>query len=601
MPLSKKNSIRSIRKSKKRVKEDFYREYFPAFFFTQLDNVNTKSRGINWGMGLEHEVQLFHVNNKNDSKPKFDIDSANIIFDSQESTCFLTRDTSEKGPCCKLTRKCYHEHDSVREIYSNFKPNITDEEKKFLQSIPWELSGRQQKGCKNPVLLKRIPVLMPEFVTENHKNRSIESLCKELLQKEKKFIDIQMKNPFTREKVKKYGEIRQLPYGAISTVKVPLKPTISNKNYVFEERDYIDYLGSYHITMTLPCHDNISDENFVELHRNFGKQVQMIEPLLIASFFSADPRAVGDGNNRIEGSFRVMATGWGNFAGSDLRNLGDGIGRYANIESSWRKGLKFKDLDDLNKCNKEVYIDEPNAIGILSSDFRTFSFDYTDRCPGKECPKVSGGKMVYPNGVELRIFDHFNSFYLISLVRILVYLAENSRVKECKKYIYTDTTWKSTLKEIMKQGWNAKINNRYLKLLRDNLGLDLDIVNGNAFDVLKTLVDELFHKHKNGLYPSLMMEEKYTTPPEIPSVNRLSWQLSFNREYGNEFKKFLDENLPVNKIISKKDFEKIFFKTYPKKMWKDDLDDVLHTFESKPHKELKLYIKNGEIVKLKRI
>ena len=87
----------------------------------------------------------------------------------------------------------------------------------------------------------------------------------------------------------------------------------------------------------------------------------------------------------------------------------------------------------------------------------------------------------------------------------------------------------------------------------------------------------------------------------IPSVNRLSWQLSFNREYGNEFKKFLDENLPVNKIISKKDFEKIFFKTYPKKMWKDDLDDVLHTFESKPHKELKLYIKNGEIVKLKRI
>ena len=158
-----------------------------------------------------------------------------------------------------------------------------------------------------------------------------------------------------------------------------------------------------------------------------------------------------------------MATGWGNFAGSDLRNLGIGIGRYANIESSWRKGLKFKDLDDLNKCNKEVYIDEPNAIGILSSDFRTFSFDYTDNCPGKECPKVSGGKVVFPNGVELRIFDHFNSFHLISLVRILVYLAENSRVKECKKYIYTDTTWKSTLKEIMKQGWNAQLNNRYLK------------------------------------------------------------------------------------------------------------------------------------------
>ena len=238
---------------------------------------------------------------------------------------------------------------------------------------------------------------------------------------------------------------------------------------------------------------------------------------------------------------------------------------------------------------------------LLSSDFRTFSFDYTDKCPGKECPKVSGGKMVYPNGVELRIFDHFNSFYLISLVRILVYIAENSRVKECKKYIYTDTSWKSTLKEIMKQGWNAKITNRYLKLLRDNLGLELNIVNGNAFQVLKTLVDELFEKHKDGLYPSLMMQEKYTSPPEIPSVNRLSWQLSFNKEYGNEFKKFMNINLPINKIISKKEFEKLFFKTYSKKMWKDDLDDVLYTFEAKPHKSLKLYIKNGDIVKLKRI
>ena len=101
MPLSKKNSIRSIRKSKRRVRDDYYREYFPAFYFTKMDNLNIKSRGINWGMGLEHEVQLFHVNNKNHSKPKFDIDSSNIIFDSQESTCFLTRDTSKNGACCK--------------------------------------------------------------------------------------------------------------------------------------------------------------------------------------------------------------------------------------------------------------------------------------------------------------------------------------------------------------------------------------------------------------------------------------------------------------------------------------------------------------------
>ena len=145
-----------------------------------------------------------------------------------------------------------------------------------------------------------------------------------------------------------------------------------------------------------------------------------------------------------------------------------------------------------------------------------FSFDFTENCPGKECPKVSGAPMVFPNGVELRIFDHFNSFHLIDLIRILVYLGENSRVKECKKYIYNDSSWKKTLRDIMKEGWNAHISEAYLNLLRKNLDLKLKIKDGNAFDVLKELVNELFQKHKEGLYPTLMMEKKYTEPPILP-------------------------------------------------------------------------------------
>jgi hypothetical protein len=601
MAKSKKNSVSSMRKSKRKVKDEYYREYLPTFFDTKVEDFNIKSRSINWGMGLEHEVQFFHINNKKSKVPFFDINASNIIFDSQESTCFLTKNTSQKGPCCKMTKKCYHNQEDAKELFRKYQSVATDDEKNFLNDIPWELSGRQQKGCTNPVLLKRIPVLMPEFVTENHKNRSIESLCNELLFKEKKFIDLQMKNPFTKEKVKKYGEIRQLPYGTISSVKVPIRPTMNNSSYKFEERDYIDYLGSYHVTMTLPCHDDISNEDFVELHRNFGKQVQMIEPLLIASFFSADPRSVGDGNKKIEGSFRVMATGWGNFGGSDLRELGKGVGRYANIDSHWRKGLKFEDTEELTKCNKEVYIDEPNAVGILSSDFRTFGFDYTDKCPGKECPKVSGAKMVYPYGVELRIFDHFNSYHLLSLVRILVYIAENSRIKECKKFIYNDSAWKTTLRDIMKQGWNTPISEKYLNLIRTNMGLDLNVKNENAFEVLKVLVKELFEKHKDGLYPTLMIKKKYTAPPEIPGINRFSWQIAFNKDYADKFSNFLENNLVKNKIVTKAKFEELFFKEFPKKLWQHDVDDVLYTFEVTPHKKLKLYKLNGEIMKIKRL
>ena len=97
-----------------------------------------------------------------------------------------------------------------------------------------------------------------------------------------------MKNPFVQQKVKKYGEIRQLPFGTISNVKVPVKPTHHLKEYRFRSRDYTDYLGSYHFNFYLPT-KNCSNKKFIELHQNFANQFQWIEPLLITAFFSADP------------------------------------------------------------------------------------------------------------------------------------------------------------------------------------------------------------------------------------------------------------------------------------------------------------------------
>ena len=173
----------------------------------------------NWGMGLEHEVQFFHINQG--EMGNADLSKSNIIFDSQESTCFLTRNSKEQGACCKMRKKvCYNKDPKTKKFYDKKSAKLTDNEKQFLNEIPWELSGRQQKGCSpDPVLVKRIPILMPEFVTTNHKNRSIESLWDELIYQENKFIDLQMKNPHTKQKVEKYGEIRQLPHGTVSRSK----------------------------------------------------------------------------------------------------------------------------------------------------------------------------------------------------------------------------------------------------------------------------------------------------------------------------------------------------------------------------------------------
>ena len=56
----------------------------------------------------------------------------------------------------------------------------------WLKQVPWELSGRKSSGCEpTDVIVGRIPVLMPEIITSQHKNRSIESIVNELLFLEK--------------------------------------------------------------------------------------------------------------------------------------------------------------------------------------------------------------------------------------------------------------------------------------------------------------------------------------------------------------------------------------------------------------------------------
>ena len=152
----------------------------------------------------------------------------------------------------------------------------------------------------------------------------------------------------------------------------------------------------------------------------------------------------------------------------------------------------------------------------------------------------------------------------------------------------------------MKEGWNAPISEAYLNLLRKNLDLKLKIKDGNAFDVLKELVNELFQKHKDGLYPTLMMEKKYTEPPILPGVNRFAWQIAFNKKYGKQFQTLLKTHITKGGSIMRDDFEKIFYKSFPKKDWGEDFEDVLYTFEARPYKMLTFEKTDGKIVKIKR-
>jgi hypothetical protein len=305
---------------------------------------------------------------------------------------------------------------------------------------------------------------------------------------------------------------------------------------------------------------------------------------------------------RVRGSFRIMRVGWGNLAGTDIRKFSTtGTGRYSIIPSYWRKGLEFYNLSKLKYCDnltKALQKKEPHAISGLSSNIRTFgSLD-----PIKPMNRESGLPMNIPNGIELRIFDNFSSGYLKPLCRMIAYLAENSRVFESTDYVYEDKDWIEAVHVVMKEGWKEKLPEGYVKKLRKNLGLSLNPKSNRGIDVLNEVNHKLFNNNRNGDWSYLLLEKIYKNAPEIPNVNRESWEMAFlirlNREEHllRKFNHFI-YSLPQNKWIEFKKFKTLLFKHFDKKLWNKNSEDIAYLLET--HYCLDINMKNGNINKVK--
>jgi hypothetical protein len=335
-----------------------------------------------------------------------------------------------------------------------------------MKSIPFESTGRL---CNGQWVIKKVPFNMPEFITwepfcnVRHENSLKEYIDKVIISR-KKFLEIIMREPITKEIVEKNGELIQYPTGMTRYLKCPKNGSISNYTFLKKkgvshkgsERDDLvrpEYVGSYHVTITLPHKEDISQKEFISIHQNYANQLQWLEPLMLTSYFSQDQFACGSKEERVRGSFRVMIIGWGNFAGSDVRLFDEGIGRYSKSQIFWRKGLKLYEYEKINPCIPP----SPSAIAegattTLSSNFRTFGS--TD--PLRPEHRESGVGMTKPNGIEFRIFDHFqDTLYIDSLVELLGIVAENSRITKCSKYVYKNKYWIGAMHEIMKNGYTT--------------------------------------------------------------------------------------------------------------------------------------------------
>jgi hypothetical protein len=542
------------------------------------ENINDLKK-YNWGLGVEHEMHLFHAPLKSKTKNITDF----TLFDSES-----------------VVKKLIEEKD-------NSKIMLNYDEYNFLKSIPFETSGRR---CNDKWVIETVPIKMPEFITNQpfcsiSKNRDIKAMTRQIITYKEIYYKLMMLDKNTQKLVKKYGELSEYPFGMTRYLKYSLDS--KNGKYKFKKDLLVpEYNGSYHITMTLPHKENIRNSKFIKIHQNFCNQLQWLEPLLLTAYFTGDEYAPGTLNKRVRGSFRVMIIGWGNFAGSDVRLFNKGIGRYAKTQTYWRKGLKFIDSNKLKPCFKpSPMAKKENAITSLSSDFRTFGS--TD--PSRPMHRESGVGMTKPNGIEFRIFDHFSDQHIEHLLNLVGLVAENSRVKETKDYVYKNKVWIKEMHNIMKNGYKAKLSKNYIKLLRSKLGLKIKTTSIIAFDVFKNIYEELWKKNINGKWSQIfhcMDKPKYDNYI-FPQINKKGWQFAFMVKLNREktlLKKFnnLSKILTKLKKINYKDFSSIILKTFGKN-WKDDIEDIAYLYESLKYATLKKNIDGtlNEIIINKKI
>jgi hypothetical protein len=215
-----------------------------------------------------------------------------------------------------------------------------------------------------------------------------------------------------------------------------------------------------------------------------------------------------------------------------------------------------------------------------------------------------------PNGIEFRIFDHFQDRHIKHLILFISLVAENSRVNETKGYVYQNKIWINELHNIMKNGYKAQLSKKYIILLRNKLGLKIKTKSIIATDVFKVIINELFEKNIKGKWSKIFhVNEKnksyYNGLKEIldkyPDINKTGWQFAFMMKL-NRNKKLLDKfnelsNVITGKTIKYEEFKLLILKYFGNN-WINDIENIIHFYEEYEYVKIILN-ENGTINKMK--
>ena len=488
----------------------------------------SKVPGLSWGLGVELESHFFLIDKETGERQR------------------LAQVVGLWGPYNKLDLlEALKDTEQSAWIKKHF--GLTNEEiELFLSS---SIDPKLERSAKLCAGLQYPKAQMLELLNVDFRNRTVQEVASEIVRNTGALMSVAnklLRDDAVRAAVKVGSlEGRQLvryPFGAA----------------VFEDplggRVLKDYTGSVQFTITLPHFADTSASAFTLMHERFGNQLQWLEPLLVACLFTPDPSCVV-GERFVHAAYRTVRYGWGNFAGTDVRRLHKGVGRSANVEPLWRRGLDVRNLSDLKspKCMRLGETDPSSVMDVMSgkfgkvsSDLRTFGFERHKR--------VSGFPMTTGQGFEFRIFDNFDVRYLEDVMTMIMYVAENSRRCEyLNVQVYKDADWISALRDIIMDGWHARVRQAYLDKLCRVLELPrISALHKTASVVAGAVFSALQRKNRGGEWLQHLLGKRHASRKfVVPDLNRGAWLHFYKCAFASTTRRAISQALNTFKLRQK--------------------------------------------------
>jgi hypothetical protein len=428
-----------------------------------------KKDELYWGIGIENELYLEFENYinfekskflKNHKRERYSVDYYTNYKNEYLETAFkiFSLNYNERLPlllnCHSMTRT--DKLNNSKTLYTK----LCELNPKFDGETLWEFILKNNEYLKNNFDKSfTFDGDTFEIITLNFYNTTVDNVMEEYKKYKNDFIS-NLQNVFKEHDIfSKYGKIDFMKDNH------PFAIHLTNINNVG-----IFNNGTIHFNITLPTILNsdgfINDKiSFINIHKNYIKLIQFMEPFFLCVYGSPDPFSNYKLSNYDDSHL---------FSSSSQRGA---VSRYIGIGTY---------NTDIMKPGK-LLIDDINTFDIATNEIGWYN-KYYKNCGYNKLENLGydiNFNKHYNHGVEIRFFDHINDQNTIKeVLNHLIYLGDFSLENNININPILNKDWNKLVEKCMKYGLNTILNEKEL-ILYNNL-FNHNFINTN--------IKELYHE-----------------------------------------------------------------------------------------------------------